>query len=450
MKTWLAIVLLILLPVTRLVTAMADNIQEAIPGKPDACTANFVTGAGMHSEQENKTDQLNVRDAGAKGNGTDDDTIPIRKLAATRKSLYFPSGTYLYNPSGGALDVREKWYGDGKGNSVIKVIGNGTLINRLSGSYFDGLSINLNGEHYSGTGFLFRKNSPNTLDINVEVRNAASGMQALEFESNAGSGFVSLGSTYQTLTPGGQGSAVKFNVDTQATPRAFINTQSAGCTLFDFGGSNDTFVYGGYSNGLLFSGQSSKVMISNMRVGAGGGSVTIRGGEHQVMGAVFATDVTLNTTNTRFESGTPDNNITDNGSGNLVFSGVREYKSNWTGDAKKQPVIGNGTLSAMYERSGRMIDVIINLTMGTTTETGTGAWYFSLPEPDYTPYSYLGQASAYQASSGRYYPIIVRQVTGQQKIQLLLPDSPDPVSENRPFNWMNKDKLTISFHYFRT
>ena len=30
MKTWLAIVLLILLPVTRLVTAMADNIQEAI------------------------------------------------------------------------------------------------------------------------------------------------------------------------------------------------------------------------------------------------------------------------------------------------------------------------------------------------------------------------------------------------------------------------------------
>jgi hypothetical protein len=56
------------------------------------------------------------------------------------------------------------------------------------------------------------------------------------------------------------------------------------------------------------------------------------------------------------------------------------YTVVWTGQTTN-PAIGNGTLVGSFLLHGRLIDVAINLSIGSTTTLGTGSWLFSLPFP---------------------------------------------------------------------
>lgn len=54
------------------------------------------------------------------------------------------------------------------------------------------------------------------------------------------------------------------------------------------------------------------------------------------------------------------------------------YSTSWTG-ASVNPVLNNGTLSMRYAKVGRLVDVRLSLSIGSTTTLGTGTWSFSLP-----------------------------------------------------------------------
>jgi hypothetical protein len=79
--------------------------------------------------------------------------------------------------------------------------------------------------------------------------------------------------------------------------------------------------------------------------------------------------------------------------GALWNAEVRDFATGvqaaWTNDARAStviwtaattnPVLGNGTLSSRYMQVGKTIKWTVELTMGSTTTFGTGAWQLAVP-----------------------------------------------------------------------
>ena len=87
----------------------------------------------------------------------------------------------------------------------------------------------------------------------------------------------------------------------------------------------------------------------------------------------------------------------------------RSYTPVWTTDGT-QPTLGNGSLTGAYKQIGKTCFVRLRLYWGTTTNSGTGTFYFSLPVSASTswgiqmPVSILDNGNAwYQAiANGEY------------------------------------------------
>lgn len=62
----------------------------------------------------------------------------------------------------------------------------------------------------------------------------------------------------------------------------------------------------------------------------------------------------------------------------LGFGSWKSYTPTWTG-AGGNPAIGNGTMSGRYTRVGKTVIVSVNISMGSTTTYGSGAYSWSLP-----------------------------------------------------------------------
>ncbi len=58
--------------------------------------------------------------------------------------------------------------------------------------------------------------------------------------------------------------------------------------------------------------------------------------------------------------------------------GPLTYSVTWKGSVS-DPAIGNGTLTGSYYLRSRVIDVAIQVTLGSTTTLGSGVWFFSIP-----------------------------------------------------------------------
>lgn len=64
---------------------------------------------------------------------------------------------------------------------------------------------------------------------------------------------------------------------------------------------------------------------------------------------------------------------------NDLLSAWTAYTPSWTA-ATTNPVLGaNGTLVGKYRKIGRLVNFQIDLTMGSTTTYGSGAWSITLP-----------------------------------------------------------------------
>ena len=82
----------------------------------------------------------------------------------------------------------------------------------------------------------------------------------------------------------------------------------------------------------------------------------------------------------------PSTNIlTVTASNAFTASYVEPYETAWTSYTPTwttpgtQPTLGDGTLTGAYKQIGKTVFVRVRLTFGTTTNGGTGAWYFNLP-----------------------------------------------------------------------
>lgn len=470
-----------------LASAAAAESAKASAASSAATASNAVTGAVMKSELAavNGSDSL--------GFGLDDDSTfarSSRQKMAERKSLFdripqsehaalrartsslncagglalaiaaciasggdtlhLPPGTFPYQPLPGGQDLGVTLQGAGRGRTIIKVIGNGTVFNRLSQSELRGLTIDLQGATYAGTACVFRVGSFGARDDAVEIKNAnaASGL-CIDFQTDGGSTFVSTGSTYHTLAaPGVRAAVAVTGTDTSATSRHFTDAESSGCTLYDFGGCNDFYVSGGFTNGLIFSAQTSKALLVNLRIGAAAGTVTVRGGACKLTNCVFAAPVVLEGSSHKFDCEVPSFDITDNSIGSQVEIKSRSYPAAWTSSGSA-PSIGNGAYQSFFDRTGSRITVTIDFSIGSTTNVGTGAWAFSLPKMDSTALVQAGGSGFTQCGSGSNFQVACRASPGGQKVEFFFVNGAGALANlgGGSRSWVAGDNLRFTYSY---
>jgi hypothetical protein len=210
--------------------------------------------------------------------------------------------------------------------------------------------------------------------------------QALDFETLGGSGFSSVGDTWVTLTNSlyAVRMATTASTEAAATPRKFVNPEFGGNPAIDFGSCNDSFATNFYGFGLKMADNSSKIMVSNGRFGAGVGSpnLEIRGINHCFTNCVPATAVDVYGSDCRIDMGVVGNwAVNDKGTGNSIDYKNRAYTPVFSSDGATQPNITDSTLICAYQREGNTVRVSGQLVLSGTATMGQGNIFMSLP-PD--------------------------------------------------------------------
>jgi len=371
-------------------------------------------------------------------------------VASGGDTLYLPPGVIPYKPLVNGQNLSIVLQGAGRGKTIIKVIGDGVVFNRLAQSELRGLTIDLNGTIYTGTGCVFNAGSFGARDDGIEIKNAngATGL-CLDFKANGGTGFVSTASTYYTLAaPGARAAIAVTGADTGATSRHFIGAESGGCTLYDFGGCNDFYVTGGYTNGLIFGSSGAKVLMTSVRIGAAGGTVTIKGGSNKLSTCVFASPVIIEGVNHKFDCEVPSFDITDNSTGSQVEIKSRAYAPAWTASTTA-PSLGNGTLKGFFDRTGNRITITVDLTIGSTTSVGAGVWAFSEPKLDAAAMVQASGGGFTQCGAGTNFQLSARTSPGGQKVELYYVNAAGALA-NLSANsraWVAGDNLRFTHSY---
>lgn len=127
----------------------------------------------------------------------------------------------------------------------------------------------------------------------------------------------------------------------------------------------------------------------------------------------------------------------------LAPSYWQTYTSTWT-TASSAPAIGNGTIVAYYQTEGPVCRVSIQLTVGSTTTFGTGAWSFSLPRQHVTGVAVCGSMMANDVS-GTLYSGSVLVVSGGSTITPAT--NAGAITGTSPVTWASPDTLTMTIEY---
>lgn len=413
------------------------------------------SGSARSIETELRELCVNVKSApfGAKGDGTTDDATAFANalLVASGRVLFVPAGTYLIG-SAQTLPANTLVVGEGKYASIIKKGFSGTLFPAMgSNAGFRDLQINGNNATYTGGSITISTASSFGQWIDNCVLTASSGYD-VDYSADVGSQSFIINSQV-----GGRAghTAIRYPTDTAACPRTIQNCQGGGSVLCDFGGANDFFFINNFTADLTFStANSANGMIGFNRVATNGGTVTVDGGAHHIVGNIFAGPLVLAATaaNCLVDASTATSwSITDNGTGNSVFAKEITYTPTWTGSVVN-PALGNGTIKGRYTRNGNLITVFIDLTMGSLTTYGTGAWFFSLPKADNSAIVQFGGICEANAAGNTASVIAaVRVEPAAQKCSMRYAaggvGAPTNVGAALPGAWANADTLRLSVKY---
>jgi len=364
------------------------------------------------------SNEYNVMMYGAVGDGDTDDTAGIQAAidaadAAGGGTVYIPRGTYLLEDSltvGDYILVR----GDGRVATTLKRGFTGNLITSFGGkSSLQDLTIDgETGTWGAGQGVRIASGKPGQFISNVEITDFS--QACLVFPADSGVSAQVIGcQMYTTGNVDSVGAITVEGDDTIATSRHFSSNESGGCTLYNFGGASDAYVHGGYTANLIFGTNSDKVLISNMRIGAAGDTIRIRGVQHRLTGSVSAIPIRVGGTANEVSCEAPDWAISDIGTNNIIDQRLVTFVPEWTASSSN-PSIGNGTITASYARDGSIITAYYSLSFGTTTSAGSGVWRFALPVMDNSSVVCAGGSGFVDAATDSNLVFIPRTSPGNQ------------------------------------
>lgn len=382
-----------LVPIANLKGPKGDKGNQGDPGIPgtnalpaDSAVAGYVgTSSATRVAMRNRDVLRNVREFGAQGDGTTDDTAAfVAALAAG--SIMIPAGTYLLTAT---LDVADGRTIQGESRHSV------TLLHGFNGDMFTlGTNVKLadfaaegQGATYTGRGMTISGTRAAQMLERLKVVNFED--PCLYFGTAAGSRALVSGCEMwriNALTGSGR-FAIVIDPAQQlaAVPRKFVGLETGGQCSIDFGGSNNTEVIGSILGDLGFgSGEGRGVNITACRL-LNDLALDVDGHGITIMGCDVLPQITIAPGADGIVIGPNAYNnlpVIDNSgnSRNQVTHHMVAY-SPALSSGGTAPTLGNGTLTGKFSRSGGQVRAVINLTIGSTTNLGSGELRFSLPTP---------------------------------------------------------------------
>jgi hypothetical protein len=404
-------------------------------------------------------DVRSIKDFGAKGDGFTDDAAAFSAAFAVGGGIIIPAGTYcigsaLSIPSGVTL------LGVARSSAILKRAFTGNLFTAFgAGSSFYNLTVDGDTATWgAGDGIQVLGGAYDQLMVNTTVKNFSEA--CMRFAKNGGSEFTAIGCRFQTTGTQGVQAAVcgPSTPDDNATPRKFYACSSGGCTLFDFGGCNHWWASGFYTNGLIWSNANAfDVSLTQFRCGSLGGNITVKGNSHFIMG-LSAVKWVIEAESSIFHVQCPDWEIDDQGQNNSIDLPYPDiWTVDWTGSVSN-PSIGNGSINSQWSRRGSWARVEVDITIGSTTDLGSGDWFFSMPRLEKTtgPVGILGVAMASDNGGAYVMQGLVRvSAVGSGKVHCFFPIPAgtylqhymDRAGSAFPFAWDAGSVLRFSYEY---
>lgn len=443
---------------------------------------------------------VSVKTYGAVGDGVADDTAAFTAAMAASTAVYVPPGTYKIT-STLAVPNNTTLYGAGRGTSKLLHAFNGTMMSLGNYSGLSGLWLDGQGATYSGQGVVINNGVGRQTITNCRITdfNAA----CLYFYSQGGnqsSVFDLIASQTNGATGTGNYAIViqdTGSVESGAYPRKFSHIETNGFCSFSFGSSNNTYVSNSFLADLFYSLNSRATLITNCRI-ANQTALTIQGNNHTMISCAITPQITIQTTSDNIAlQGNSYNNlpIIDNANNNrnlldawriaytpvvsvdptpqaagtfvigkvyeIVVVGTTDFTligaaSNTvgvqftatgvgTGDgtAKSIASIGNGTIAGTYFRNGATTTFVVELTVGSTTDLGTGGIRVSLPYAAKNDTLYAG-GTVYMNIGGTVYSGFVQIPGAGSTIAELLRDTSGSVTYNSPAAFGTNDFIRLS------
>lgn len=129
-----------------------------------------------------------------------------------------------------------------------------------------------------------------------------------------------------------------------------------------------------------------------------------------------------------------------------AIGGVTDSWTSYTpvwGSSGTQPVIGNGTITGAYIRSGKLVTATATITMGSTTTFGTGFYTVSLPVTAAST-AHMGVALMYDTSVDTNKRAGAAALNTTSVVAFYADGTVTPTV---PFTWANGDFLRFTITY---
>jgi Pectate lyase superfamily protein/TAT (twin-arginine translocation) pathway signal sequence len=269
---------------------------QAVDGSDDGGGSPLPSpsGSGTYTPPAAPAATADVRQQGAVGDGSTDDTAAFEQALQSAASIVVPPGTYLLTRT---LDIppTTRIVGGGKYNTTLLHGHDGDFARLGERCSLAELSIEGRGADFPGRGLVITGNDGLQSLQSVAILDFDG--YCIDFETpDAGSQFrasqVDVGRT--AAETGSERYAIHVAPEQQlaSVPRSFVQLETQGLCAIDFGGCNDTYVVASTLGDLRFTPESRGVNISSSRL-LNQLELTIDGHGVTIVGCDIAAQITL-------------------------------------------------------------------------------------------------------------------------------------------------------------
>jgi hypothetical protein len=399
-----------------------DNIPSQI--STDASLVTYTpagAGAVTTTVQAKLRQYVSVKDFGAVGDGTTDDTVALNAALQSPNIVLLPQGTYRITSQLVFGLYCCGLVGEGMYTSVISKQFNGNaILCDANGAVMQNFGVVGNGATYSDGGIVPR-------GYNISIQNCRITDTADSCIKVAGAvGSNALAATYLSvdncfLNPTNAATTYSIRSITpddsgRPTDRSF-NNLNGGSSLIDFSGMNYATLSNSLGTIVKFDSNCSKICINNCRFTNAAANIVIYGNDHVIennlwtfgAGYGISTDSTAAsvyfgptnniTIGTSSFSSIADGSALNGGNFNNLTTQLKTFVFGWYASGTN-PTLGDATTTAYYKQEGRLCWAQFTLTRGATGSIGSGTYSFQLPWKSYV--DAVGTVVV-KSSSGVYY-----------------------------------------------
>lgn len=383
-----------------------------------------------------------------------------------------PGGAWLI---GSALTVPTNTTIQGSNKRTCKILCGGNF-NLLT--FNDGVcmyDVDVEGNATTGHGVLIASGQGNQTIQNCRITNFAvgTGGGVLHYADNTAGSRISVHDCemWQTGVSNGTPAATGTGLyaiyvpdvfQAAAVPHKYSHIETSGSPAFFFGGCDDVFITGSFLGDLNFSVNSSSVHMAACRI-ANQTALTIKGQNHTLVGGDWLPQITLDSSLTNSVIGPFSNDpvstapIIDNtgaNNNNQVFQARALYTPTFSASGGGAS-LGSSTIQGFFSRSGSQTFYVIELTVASGFNPGTGGLQFSLPVAKQDG-EVITSGTGYLTHSGTQYPLLcqIPNNVGFVTVSVVLsasalsaPSTISPVTGTVPVTLATGDTIRISGSY---